>query len=324
MRKDPDVTDAYKKDPEGEKFLLKLNEILSPYQEEDYKDLPELHPTVHIIGVPRSGTTLLSQLITSCLDIGYINNLIAAFWRAPVYGIYLSKKLIPRKTNSSFTSAFGRTSGPHEPHEFGYFWFSRLCYGEMMQQDEDFEKRIDWEKLRLILINMTHAYECPIIFKNFLTGWHIAKMQEILPKTCFIWITRDPLENAMSLLYTRREFLGSFEKWASMKPTEYAWLKREPYWLQVAGQVYFLEKSFTEQIRKVKGRNVLEITYEDLCRSPVHVLEQVIDLIKMTGGQTKMIQKPQNCFKPTHVKDIADDIREKVKNALDDYYRQST
>ncbi len=118
MRKDPELAPEYKKDPAEEAFLERLNNILAPYQEEDYQDLEEIYPTLHIIGAPRSGTTLMSQLISSHLNIGYINNLIAAFWQAPVYGIRLSKKLIPPGVSSSFRSSFGRTTYIHEPHEF--------------------------------------------------------------------------------------------------------------------------------------------------------------------------------------------------------------
>ena len=182
MRIEPKLTQAYRKEPEDEVFLEKLNNLLAIYQESEYQELPEIYPTLHIVGAPRSGTTLLTQLVTSHLNVGYINNLIAAFWRAPVYGIRLSKKLLPIGWQSSYKSDFGRTKGIGEPHEFGYFWSSMLGYQEMLQQEASFANEIDWKRLRLVLLNMASAFGCPVVFKSFLLGWHMEHVQKILPK----------------------------------------------------------------------------------------------------------------------------------------------
>ena len=215
-RNESGLAEEFKKDAEDEKFLERLNSILAPYQEEDYKDLPETYPTLQIIGAPRSGTTLLSQLISAHLDVGYINNLIAAFWRAPVYGIRLSRKLLMKQPVTSYDSLCGRTSGIEEPHEFGYFWFSMLGYEEMLQGSVS-DGQIDWNRLATILKNMSEAYGKPVVFKNFLISWHMEKMLEFLPKTCFVHISRDPVNNALSMLDLRMHHWRTYEKWASMK-----------------------------------------------------------------------------------------------------------
>ena len=87
-----------------------LNENLQQAQKQLYNTITEDQTSIHIIGAPRSGTTLLSQLLLSFTQVGYINNLIAAFWNAPLYGIYLSKKLLPKAYISSFTSDYGATN----------------------------------------------------------------------------------------------------------------------------------------------------------------------------------------------------------------------
>lgn len=321
MRKEPEVAFKYRKDTNEERFLFKLNNILAPYQEKEYQELKETSPTLHIIGVPRSGTTPLLQLLAFHLTIGYINNLIAAFWRAPVYGIRLSKKLIPPYMQSSFKSDFGRTTGIHEPHEFGYFWSSELGYKEPLQQNEDFEDTINWNRLRLVITNMTHAFGSPIVFKSFYLGWHIAKMQEILPKTCFIRIRRDPIQNAASLIKMRKEFLGSVEKWASLKPKEYRWLKDEPYWRQVAGQVYYLEKSMSRQIELVKGHNIFDVRYEDFCKHPKDLLLKVKKLFENNGNNVEIISEPPKSF---DIKLADSELEEKerslIKSAIHEFY----
>ena len=148
-RQEPPLTQRFQKNAKDEAFLERLNDALAPMQESMYKELPDRYPTVQVIGVPRSGSTLLVQAISSALDIGYIDNLIAAFWKAPLCGIALSRKLLPAKHNSSFESTFGRTADISEPHEFGYFWFSLLGYTEMRESVGPDEDVIDWGRVRL-------------------------------------------------------------------------------------------------------------------------------------------------------------------------------
>jgi LPS sulfotransferase NodH len=294
-RVEPELTEKFRKNPQTEAFLAKLNRILAPHQEEDYiADLPERYPTVHVIGVPRSGTTLLTQLLAAHTDIGYINNLIAAFWKAPVYGIRLSAQVVPRHSGSSYQSEFGRTQGIHEPHEFGYFWSELLDYQEMREQPE--KPPIDWNRVRLVLTNMTHAAQRPIVFKSFLLAWHIAEIQAVLPKTCWIHIRRDPIQNAISLLHLRRDFLGSVDKWASLKPKEYEWLSRKPYWEQVVGQIYFLEKGYREKLRSVPAGQVLSVSYEQLCHSPDSIIQKIQAMLAQQGVSVQAVTPAPSAF----------------------------
>jgi hypothetical protein len=130
------VTSRFAKDADQERFLAELNEFLAPFEEAQYRELAEQWPTIEVPGVPRSGSTLLTQVITSALDVGSIDNLTATFCKAPVSGIRLSRKLLPRRNTSSFQSAFGRTMAINEPHEFGYFGFPLLGYTEMREPDD--------------------------------------------------------------------------------------------------------------------------------------------------------------------------------------------
>lgn len=320
MRKDPEVTRAYRKNPEDEKFLGRLNDILAPYEEESYGEFPEDYPTIHVFGVPRSGTTLLSQAIAARLDIGYVNNLVAAFWRAPVFGIRLSRKLLGNVRPSSFESDFGRTQGLTEPHEFGYFWSSLLGYEEMLEPVQDSDRKIDWLRLRYILVNMCHAFAKPVLFKNFVIAFYMPEMLKILPKTCFVRVRRDPLENALSLLAMREGFLGSKEKWVSIKPQAYEQLKDEPYWVQVAGQVYHLERAMDAQVSRSGGRNLIDIGLDDFLAEPGDHITKVRGLLANNKAEVADIETVQLRFEPTRERLLAHPDRNKVEKALGQFY----
>jgi hypothetical protein len=297
-----------RKDPAEEDFLLRLNDVLVSMEEADFVGCTERFPTLQVIGVPRSGTTLATQIVARHLDIGYINNLIAAFWRAPTVGIRLSRKLLRKGMSSSFVSTFGGTSGIEEPHEFGYFWRELLGYQDLSDRGEEFAENIDWARVRTMMNKMTHAFERPVMFKSFWLSMHIAKTLSVLPRTCFVRIRRDRLENALSLLKLRQGLAGSPEQWVSMKPREYEQLSSHELPVQLAGQVFFLERMMDQGISAVGGKNVLEVAYEDMCDRPAEFLDRVSSLLKENGFDPARRSHPISTFEVTRPSRSADPV----------------
>ena len=113
---------GFRKDEAEESFLSELNLRLAAAHDLELIDQPERFPTLHVVGPPRSGTTLLMQLLAAHLDVGYINNLIAAFWQAPLYGIRLAKQVCSELPETRFVSRYGRTEQVTDPQ-----WQYRLA-----------------------------------------------------------------------------------------------------------------------------------------------------------------------------------------------------
>lgn len=275
MREDQKLSEQYKKNQRFEKVITSLNQQLEKSQHELLENLEEKHATIHILGTPRSGTTLVSQLIPSYLEVAHINNFIAAFWKAPIYGIELSKKLIGEAYKSSFSSDFGRTNNINEPHEFGYFWNYHLKYDGLYQKPETHEKEIDWNQFALLLKNMTAAFGKPIIFKSFLLGFHAKGLYNKLPKSKFIYIKRNLVDNVLSILKLRKQLNGDIHTWGSIKPIQYEQLKELDVYEQVVGQIMCLEHEYLNQLESIPESNKLIYSYESLCKRPNTFLETV-------------------------------------------------
>lgn len=297
MREDQQFLEQYKKNMEFEKILNSINENLFASETALYKELPEDKATIHIIGSPRSGTTLLNQIISSCMDVGYINNLIAAFWKTPVHGIVLSKKLIGINYNSDYSSDFGKTNSVFEPHEFTYFWSYLLKYNKIAQLPDKHDMNIDWQYLKLVLINMCNAFETSIVFKSLYLGWHMQSALKVLSKTLFLFVERDILDNAWSLLQIRKKYFGTYTEWASIKPLQYEDLINLDPYQQVIAQVHLLNKSYKKQLELIPSANFLTIKYEELCLHPQEVLNNIIQKLKGLNVQQKIIQKPPQYFR---------------------------
>ncbi len=319
MRIDNQLTENFAKNTNFEKYISELNNSLYEVQDDFIENLPEKYPTLHILGAPRSGTTLLMQMISSFLEVGYINNLTAAFWKAPLFGIQLSLKLLGMKYQSDFTSSYGRTNNIYEPHEFGYFWNYHLKYPDFIQKSQLHEDCIDWQQLSKILINMSYAFKAPLVFKSFLLGFHASKMSKYLPKSCYVYIKRDFLENAFSILGLRKTLLGDVEKWASIRPKQFEWLKKENKYIQIAGQILFLEHEYLTQLKNIPAENVLFLNYNEVCTDPIGVLSRVQTQLFNKSGDISINSLNNISFK-TKIKNYP---KEDVRNFENAYQRLS-
>lgn len=303
-----------------ESFIRDFNEYLISFEEDQYSNLEETWPSVHVIGVPRSGTTLLTQLICSYLDVGYINNLIARFWKAPVTGIRISRKLLGDDCESSLASEYGKTHHIHEPHEFNFFWSDQLDYEDLKVKSIKQAEKINWERVAHTLKNIIHAFGKPVAFKSFVLGWHARLMQQHLQKTCFVWIKRNPLNNALSLLETREKYFGSRKSWSTLKPQNYESLKNMTPHEQVAAQVYYMEQTYQEQLSQIPESNYLILQYEEVCTNPAGSLEAVRDMLNGQEGKVRFRDRDIPHLEPSVRSSYKSEDCKKIQNALQSFY----
>ena len=295
-RQDAVLAPAFQKDADDEDFVAALNAALAPHEQGQYDAHATGWPTVHVLGAPRSGTTLVTQLIAGHLGIGNINNLIATFWAAPCHGIRLSNRLGLGGRESNYTSTYGRTDDLHEPHEFGYFWSHHLGYRQMREPDNPNDDPIDWNNLRVVIRNMTAAYGRPIVFKSFMLGFYAAQIQRAMPETRFVFVRRNPLDNAASILRMREQYSGNRDQWTSLKTREYEWLKNESTHVQAVGQVLGSEAAYARALARAHGNNVIECKYEELCAAPGAFLEQVRAQLAEAGVDVPLVREPPQFF----------------------------
>ena len=317
---EPVLAGAFRKDPADEAFLGQFNRALADFEDASYGDLPERLPTLHVIGAPRSGTTLLYQVLASGLDIGYVNNLVAAFWRAPVTGLRLARKLGLERLESDFDSAFGRTSGIAEPHEFGYFWNHHLAYPDLAERPAGHEQAIDFTRLARVIVNMAEAIDRPVAFKPMLLIWHLEAMVRAMPRTCYVWIRREPRVTALSLLKMRRSLRGTESEWASLQPAAVA--EDAPPWRQVAEQVVLLEECIERAAAALGPERVLRVQYDELCASPMNVLQATRELMGRHGPAPELRLDALPAFTPQVNAELESEFGDRVDAALEEIMRE--
>lgn len=276
-------TGKYHKPAEEESFLEGLNNTLEKKEKEEYQNTGINHPLIFVIGLPRSGTTLLTQALAHGLDVSYINNIAARFWAAPLHGLKLSDSLLDGKDSPRFQSNYATTHKLNDIHEFGYFWRKWLKKDsfEHMINAQDYESEIDWNGLKKVLGNLTSFRNKAFIFKNIFGAFHISKLNQVLGKTLWIYIERDILDVAVSNLSARKKFYDDPNTWWSTVPPEYPKLKNLDTFPQIAGQLHYLKRFYRSEMNNLiaEGKG-LHITYDELCKNPSSFLKVVQDRVE--------------------------------------------
>lgn len=263
---------GFVKDKTDENFLKQFNDYLVDFERDNYRDNLSIdHPLIFVFGLPRSGTTLMSQLVAYGLEVGYINNFIARFWKVPVTGIKLSKVLF-KQNDISYESNYATTKHLTDIHDFGYFWRTYLKKESLedVAHYKERENEIEWQLLYKIIANIQNEFGMGWAAKNLFGSYHIKKFTEIFRKVLFVYIERDTLDSAISILIARKKYYFDLSKWWSCAPPEIEQIKSLPYMQQIAGQVYYLKRFFDKQ--DAENKNVVKIQHKDVCQKPKYVL----------------------------------------------------
>ena len=316
-REDDWRTRPYKKNTQLEKCFAQMNFALVDLAEE--LEICSNYPTLFIFGLPRSGTTLSYQLIAQCLKLGYINNLIARFWLAPQYGIALSQEVLGPPREALFYSDLGQTNGPHGPHEFGYFWqhWLKISNVDDMLIFDNSNPEIDWLGLGRTVRGMQQMFGTGIVFKTMHAPNHIRAFAETFSLPLFIYVERDPIDVALSILAARKAIYGRSDIWWSKYSPDYYSLARQKSHHQIAGQVLSLGRIYEEMISLIPPELVVRLQYSRLCEAPRVVVDYIRARVEETyGSAIELRLTPPKRFQFRTRPDVLDDEQKAVVSAV--------
>jgi hypothetical protein len=311
---------GYYKNESDEAFLRRINTILREDEAKHYKDTNARYPFIFVFGLPRSGMTMMAQVLIKSFRLAYINNFMARFWQSPVTGIRLSKIILGDKQETSVESDYAATANIYDLHEFGYFWRYWLHIQSVTDaiQIKERAKNTDWHGLRKTLSNMQDEFDKPLCMKNIFGAYHIARLTNELPQALWVYIKRDPLDVAISILNARKKFYQDPNLWWSTAPPEYHKIKDMDYIDQIAAQVYYLNRFYSQCLRSIEPGHVFEVNYEQLCQNPGYYLEALQNkLTAKSGYELPLKAMPGKLQYRKHA--IQTDEEQKLQDALNRY-----
>jgi len=236
------------------------------------------HPCVFIIGPPRSGSTIIYQLISSLLDIAYLDNLANLAREIPYFGFRLSQRIFGDRTHSSFSSEYGQTAGGglHAPAEalFFYRWFP---HDRHYTEAADLSQTQKSEFSRTVRAMINRAGK-PLIIKNLSFSMRLQALKDTLPDARYIVVRRDPLYTCQSVLIGRKKNRQPENKVWSILPRDYQALEGLDPHEMVVRQVNQIERQIYQDLKNIPGDHILYIDYEQLDTGLEKILETISSL----------------------------------------------
>lgn len=224
-----------------------------------------VHPApIFIVGAPRSGSTVLYQIMANHFDIAYISNLAGYFYHSLGVGIRLHRVLLGDGPFNCFESEYGRTPGLSGPAEVGRFWHRWFPRNRDYVKDGEYPPS-HFTDLRRTFIEVTRASGRAFLIKNLNCSQRLEVLRQVLPEALVVFCRRDPVANAASLLNGRAMVNGGKDAWWSVRPREIEALRTLPYWEQVVRQVHAIEQQITADLSAWPARQWTIVRYEVLC-----------------------------------------------------------
>lgn len=187
-------------------ILREINNRLADLDDRILVSPSSADPIIFIVGPPRSGTTLATQVLAYGLRAGYITNIAARFWNAPMLGIRVSEQILGNDPagdigKAFFESKLGQTPYGGGIHEFGYFW-----------------KRLIWDEQGVETLNRIQAvFGRPLVMKGIYPSRYVSRVRESMgDRVTFIAVQRpfeDLLTSALKVYASSGESDFWFKGW---------------------------------------------------------------------------------------------------------------
>lgn len=312
----------FQKNKFEEEVLQNLNQLLIPLQNmfETQAFVQVNQPVILILGTQRSGSTLLSQILASRLNVGYPSNLMARFYETPAVGAFMQKILIGDRFHEcrQYKSQHGVTKRIEEPHEFGYFWSRHLgICDDVHEPDEQDLQKVNIEKLIAELNVIVNVFEKPVLFKCLLCDFFIPILNQ-LPNVFFIDLQRNLVDVAESVWRVRQERLGSVDKWWSLRTRNYPILKKLPPEQQIAGQLLATRYAIERDLAQVSNDRKIVIVYEELVEAPEVIIDSFVTKMAQIGFNIPKVGHPVSNLSARQGVGEENTVRSKLRQALED------
>ncbi len=236
---------------------------------------PLRHPPIFFLGAPRSGSTLMIQVITDAFDLGYISNRHCQWFGYPALAELM---LHPTKNKpvSNYRSSHGNTQGGYSPAECGEWWYRFFQRRPTYVTSQDIDEK-NMLKFRQSIAALTNAFDKPMLFKNLYASLRIQAIAKYIPESIFIITHRDEIDNGHSLLEGRYKTYRNYNDWWSTEPPNIAELKALPAHQQVIEQIRHIH-SMIDQDLNVSGvveNRRFHLSYEGFCQDTYGELDKL-------------------------------------------------
>lgn len=255
-----------------------------------HRDCSPTAPQLFILGLPRSGTTLVYQYLVHRLQLAYFTNGVGRFPKAPCLTSLLQRFFLGDYI-SDFSSRYGKVKGAVAPREAGAFW-CRFFDIDAYQDDRPADPNALSTLRRTIFCLQTLSGELPFVNKNVKHILRLRLLSEIFPNSYFLVVDRALDNVGLSILRARHVELKNPANWWSVKPVEYEAIRHLSVVDQVAHQVAGLSKKLKSDLALLPADRIIRLDYVEFCRNPEHL----VGIVAKRLGAQKRDTEPKLMF----------------------------
>ena len=246
-------------------------------------------PIIFILGLPRSGTTLVYQYVVHRLRVAYFPSAVGRYYRAPCLATAVQRVRHPPYV-SDFDSRYGNVAGPMAPHEAGRVWgrFFGLHTYVGPEDVSAWQRRILQRTLGCVQALFGGR---PFVNKNVKHLLRIPALYALLPNVVFVRVNRALPDVAVSLLRARYANLDDPTGWWSTRPPNHAALEGVPLPEQVARQVHGLRDTLDADCAALPDAAVVSVDYEAFCANPERLIQQLQTVVPDLALRNTPVQR---------------------------------
>ncbi|MCP5066718.1 MAG: sulfotransferase [bacterium] len=231
-------------------------------------------PVCFVLGPPRSGTTLLYELLISRYRFAYLSNLAHRFYLTPVAATRLGRSGI-QQWQGGFESSYGNIEGWAAPSEGGWIW--NRWFPEESYLDEGRGSVLPVETIRRTVHALSGVLGAPFLNKNVMHSVHMRLLDHLFPGCLFVHLQRDPAENIRSILRAREHEGGPElkEDWWSVKPRQWQRYRGASRAVQAAAQVLHIHRDVSLDAEYLGPGRCIVVDYADVCSDPNATVDRI-------------------------------------------------
>ena len=276
-------------------------------------------PKIFIVGAPRSGTTILYQLMASNYHLSYFPSAIAQYYVTPLTGFELKKIKSFKRELIGFKSRYGSVQGDWMPHEFGYYWQYRFLHNGTDELNTNQLDKIRWNWLNKEINTISAYFNLPIVIKSLpFINYKIQRIYNEIENSHFIYIKREDNKAIFSILNARLSNYGDLNRWWSIRPKNIKDLLKLNPFDQVINQYYSSIEKIDEGLKSIPHDRKKIIHFKDLIQNPKSTLDNLFYFINPINQEFRFekTEKDTTNFNDENMQIIEDKLLLRNKSSI--------
>lgn len=300
-------------------LLSPLDWMLSAIENRRYaKASGNQMPIVIVVGPPRSGTTLVAQVLIDHLPVSYINNLTSIFPRSPITANAILGRFLPNRA-VGYQRFYGKSRQWSGVNDGLYIWDRWL--GHCRTQVPIELAQTAAQDMAIFFGAFEAYYRKPLVNKVNRLNTCAGLISNILDNVTFICLDRDPVLLAQSLLRARQEITGDLSVPYGVDHRSGQEMSCDVV-EDVCDQVIFHRQVACDQQKLIGKEKFWIVSYESFCDQPHVLVERVAREVLKTPidtGQLRATLKPFKASKRCRIeRELFDRFEQKLRHLRTD------